>query len=68
MLGETSGLVLAPNLGPVDVDVEYTAPAANQLSVNVEFLLDRFRQTGSFRKVVSFHAVLNAHMHPSISM
>ena len=45
------------------LDVENSAATLDQLCVDPEFILDRGRQTGGLRKVVSLRAVRDAHFH-----
>ncbi len=63
MVRKFPGLVLAVDQLAADSDVEDSAGALDQFGVDSELLLDRFRQTGGFRVVVSLHAVLDGHLH-----
>jgi len=63
VLGEPPNLVLAPDLFPIDVDVENAARPLDHLGIHVELLLNRGRQTGGCGVVVSLHAVLDADVH-----
>jgi hypothetical protein len=63
VLGKTTGLVLAVNELAVGLYVEDPAAAPNQLDSNVMLPLDRGRQTGGCRLVISLAAVLDADFH-----
>jgi hypothetical protein len=63
VFGEPSAVVLAPNLSAVHVYVKHPAPTFYQTRLDFEFVLDRFRQTGGPRIVVSFYTVLDADFH-----
>lgn len=47
----------------VDLDVEDSASALDQLGIDSELLLDGFRQTGGRGEVVSFDTILNGYVH-----
>lgn len=49
---------------PIHNDVEDAAAALDQFGLNARCILDRVRQTGGLRGVVSLHAVSNADFHP----
>ena len=66
VLREPPGLVLGVNQVAVDPNVENASPALDQLTNQIEFLLDRIRQTGGLREVVSLHAVFNRDLHRSL--
>ena len=63
VLGEPTDVVLVPDLRPVDVNVEHAAGPFDHRGINAELFLDRLRQTGGRRVVVSFHAVLDTDVH-----
>lgn len=63
VLGEAPGLELAVNQFTVGLYVEYAARALDQLGLDAVLGLDRIRQTGGLREVVSFPAVLDADFH-----
>ena len=67
VLRKTADVVLVPDLGAVHMDVKDAAAALDHLRVDAKLLLDRFRQTGGRRKVVSLHAVLDTDLHVSRS-
>lgn len=67
MLRKPANVVLAPDLRAIDVHVEYPAGAFDHLRIDAELILDRLRQTGGRRKVVSLHAVFDADVHGFIS-
>lgn len=58
-------LVLAEDPRAVDDDVEDAVAAPYQLGLHPELLLDRGRQTGGLRQVVSTPAVVNGDLHGS---
>src|SRR5437016_5168887 len=58
--GEASLVVLGEDLLPVDADDEDAAAAAHDLTVQAELFLQRGRQTGGSRKVVSNAAIVDA--------
>lgn len=61
MLGKPADVVLAPDLFPVDMDVEDAARPLDQPGLDTECLINGFRQTGGRRLVVSFPAVFDGH-------
>src|SRR5205807_3772836 len=61
--GEASLVVLGEDLLPVDADDEDAAAAAHDLTVQAELFLQRGRQTGGSRKVVSNAAIVDANVH-----
>ena len=63
VLGEAADVVLVPDLRAVDVDVEHAAGSFDHFRGDVEAFLDRVRQTGGCREVVSLHAVFDADVH-----
>ncbi len=63
MLRETADVMFTPDLRAVDVHVEHAAGAFDQTGVHVELCLDRFRQTGGRRLVVSLDAVFDGDVH-----
>ena len=63
VLGKSADVVFVPNLRVVDVDVEDAAGALDHGRHDVEAFLDRVRQTGGCREVVSLHAVFDADVH-----
>ena len=63
MLGEAAGFVFPPHPPAVHLDVEDSPTPGNDPRFNLESTLDRFRQTGSLRQVVSLRAVFDAHIH-----
>ena len=63
VFGKAAGVVFAPDLRIVDVDVEDAAGAFDQFGRHLELLLDRIRQTGGRRKVVSLSAVFDGDVH-----
>ncbi len=58
--GEAEFFFLGENEHPVGFHFEDPTGGFNELRLEVEFLFNRFCQTGSFGVVVSFHAVFNA--------
>ena len=68
MLRKSSGFLLAVDQLAIDFDVEDSPAAFDELGVDVELGLNRVRQTGGLRRVVSFYAVFdgNAHVGPLI--
>lgn len=67
MLGETSGLTLRVNQLAVNDDIKHTAAPFDQLSNHPRLCLDRVRQTGGLRGVVSLYAVRDRNLHGSMS-
>ena len=67
VLGEPTDFALVPDLRAVDVNVKHAAGALDHLGVHPELTLNRLRQTGGRRVVVSFHAVLDADVHDNSS-
>jgi hypothetical protein len=63
VLGEAAGLVLAVNELAIGLYVEDSAATLDELDLGVMVLLDRGRQTGGLRFVVSFATVLDADFH-----
>jgi len=63
VLGESPGSVSAVNELTVSLYVEDPAAAPDQFDLDVMVLLDRGRQTGGCRLVVSFSTVLDADFH-----
>jgi len=59
--------LLAVDAATIDHDVEDAASAGDQRRVDIELLLDRGRQTGGLRFVVSLHAVGDADFHDALS-
>jgi hypothetical protein len=47
----------------IDADLKDPFLALDEFAVDTEFLLDRGRQTGGLREVVSLNAVLNRNVH-----
>ncbi|MGH7287521.1 MAG: hypothetical protein ACREI8_05820 [Myxococcota bacterium] len=60
---ETPGFVLAEDALAVGADVEDAVITSQQLGRDAELLLDRGRQTGGLRQVVSAPAVVNGDLH-----
>ena len=65
-VGEAAGFRLRVDRASVDDYVEHAAAAANQLGLDADFLLDRGRQTGGLREVVSGAAVRDGDVHRQI--
>ena len=63
MFREPADVVLAPDLQVIDVHIEHPTRSFDQLRADVEFLLDRFRQTGGGGEVVSLSAVFDTDVH-----
>ena len=63
VFGEAAHVLLAPDLGAVDVDVEDPARTLDQFGLDLERLLQCVRQTGGSGQVVSLAAVLDADLH-----
>jgi len=63
MFGESAGFLLAVDQLAVDFDVEDSPAALDEFDGDVEFGLDRVRQTGGLRRVVSLYAILNGNVH-----
>lgn len=66
VVGEAAHVMLAPDLLPVDVNVEHAAGAFDQLGIHAELFLNRSRQTGGLGKVVSLRAVFDGDGHSVI--
>ena len=60
-----AGFFLAVDQLAVDFDVEDSPAALDEFGGDVEFGLDRVRQTGGLRRVVSLYAILNGNVHVS---
>ncbi len=56
-------LFLAINQIAIDDHIEYAARTLDQLRFHPQGLLDRIRQTGGSRFIVSLHAVFDADLH-----
>ena len=63
MFGESAGFLLAVDQLAVDFDVEDSPAALDEFDGDVEFGLNRIRQTGGLRRVVSLYAILNGNVH-----
>ncbi len=63
VLREPPNVALVPDLFALDVYVEDSARAFDQLGLDPKLLLDRLRQTGGSREVVSLSAVLDRDVH-----
>ena len=68
VFGKAADVVLVPDLRSVDAHVEHAATTFYQLRVDAELFLDRLRQTGGCRVVVSLYAVFDADVHSYSSM
>jgi hypothetical protein len=55
--------VLAVDQLAVDLDVEYSAAALDELRFDAARLLDRRRQTGGLRAIISLSTIRNADFH-----
>ena len=66
VFGESADLVLTEHERTVCLDVEDAAGALDQLGLDVESLLDGFRQTGGLGQVVSRYTIGDADGHSSI--
>lgn len=55
--------MLAPDLLAVDMDIENSARAFDQLGIDAELFLDRSRQTGGLGKIISLRAILDRNGH-----
>jgi hypothetical protein len=67
VLGEAAGLMFAVNQFSVGLYVKDPAAAPDELDQQLVLSLDRVRQTGGFRLVVSLAAVLDGDFHAFIS-
>ena len=63
MFRESAGFFLAVDQLGIDFDVEDAPAALDELGVDVEFGLNRIRQTGGLRCVVSLYAIFNGNVH-----
>ncbi len=63
MFRESAGFLLAVDQLTVDFDVEDAPAALDELGVDVEFGLNRIRQTGGLRCIVSLYAIFNGNVH-----
>ena len=63
VFGESTDVLLGPDLGAIDVDVEDPARALDELGLDLKRLLQCVRQTGGSGKVVSLAAVFDADFH-----
>ncbi len=63
MFREAAGLFLAVDQLAVDLDVKDSPAAFDEFNVDVEFGLNRIRQTGGLGRVVSLYAILNGNVH-----
>jgi hypothetical protein len=63
MLGEAAGPMLAVNQLAVGLYVKDSTTAPDQFDLHAVLLLDRGRQTGGCRLVVSFATILDADFH-----
>jgi len=61
--GKSICLMFGINQVPIHDDVEDSAAALDQFRLDTRCLLDRVRQTGGLRGVVSLHAVGDAYLH-----
>ena len=59
VLRETAGFVLTVDLVSVDDDIKNATTPLDQLGINIQLFLDRGRQTGGLRFVVSLRAISN---------
>jgi hypothetical protein len=63
VLREAPELLLREDQLAVDRDLEDAAGAGDQLGTDLRLPLDRIRQTGGARLVVSNHAVFDRYLH-----
>ncbi len=63
MFRESACFFLAVDQLAVDFDVEDAPAALDEFGGDVEFGLNRIRQTGGLRCVVSLYAIFNGNMH-----
>ena len=63
MFRKSAGLLLAVDQPAVDFNVEDAPAAFDEFGGDVEFGLDRVRQTGGLRRVVSLDTVFNGNVH-----
>ncbi len=63
MFRESAGFLLAVDQLAIDFDVEDSPAALDEFGVDVEFGLNRVRQTGGLRRVVSLYAILDGNLH-----
>ncbi len=63
MFRKSAGFLLAVDQLAVGFDVEDSPAALDEFGGDVEFGLDRVRQTGGLRRVVSLYAILNGNVH-----
>ena len=59
MCRKLTGLVLTVDESSIQLHVEDSSSASDQFRIDAGRFLDRFRQTGGFRCVVSLYAVFN---------
>ena len=63
MFRESAGFFLAVDQLAIDFDVEDAPAALDEFGGDVEFGLNRIRQTGGLRCVVSLYAIFNGNVH-----
>jgi len=63
VLGKAAGFLLRIDFPAVEDHVEDTSAAFNQLGFAACLLLDRIRQTGGLRMIVSLHAIRDGDLH-----
>jgi len=65
-VGETADPVFRKDHVAVDLDVEDTSAALDQVHISSELVFQISRQTGGSWEVVSFHAVLDRYVHDTL--
>jgi hypothetical protein len=65
--GKPSGFMLGEYVIPVDNNIEYAAASRNKVCLYPDSFVQFFRQTGSFRPVISLLTVVDIYFHFSAS-
>ena len=60
---KTSGLMLRVDQLAIDFDIKDAASAFDQFGIHPRLCLNRIRQTGGLRGVVSLHAIRDRDLH-----
>ena len=63
MVRKLAGFLLAVDQISIGFNVEDSPAALDEFGVDVEFGLNRVRQTGGLRRVVSLYAILDGNLH-----
>lgn len=66
--GKSTSFFLAVDQFTFELDVEDAAAALNHFGVYIKFFLDRVRQTGGLRGIISLNAVFDGNMHRWFSL